>query len=131
MDVNTHKSISAKLCGTPLSLAPCRSTVRFVASPEMRADDADLAHGGFIFGLADYAAMLAVNHPFVVLGSAESTFLKPVRVGDILIAEAVVREESGRKRLVDVTVRREETEVFNGRFTCFVLDGHVLGPAEK
>ncbi len=127
MNVNTHKDISAKLCGTPLSLAPGRSVVRLTTTEEMRADDADLVHGGFIFGLADYAAMLAVNHPYVVLGAADTSFLKPVRVGETVTAEAAVQEESGRKRLVAVSVRRDETEVFTGRFTCFVLDKHVLG----
>ena len=42
---------------------------------------------GFIFGAADYAAMLAVNQPNVVLGAAETHFLKPSRVGDVLLAQ--------------------------------------------
>ena len=56
--------------------------------PEMAVDAAGLVHGGFVFGLADHAAMLAVNDPYVVLGSAAVRFLRPVRVGERLIAEA-------------------------------------------
>jgi acyl-coenzyme A thioesterase PaaI-like protein len=48
----------------------------------MVVDAHGLVHGGFVFGLADYAAMLAVNDPNVVLGAAEARFLKPVRRGD-------------------------------------------------
>lgn len=32
----------------------------------MAADEYRLVHGGFIFGLADYAVMLAINEPTVV-----------------------------------------------------------------
>ena len=126
MDVRTHLGISAELCGEVTSLSPGRSVVRLEITAAMQADATGLAHGGFTFGLADYAAMVAVNHPNVVLGGAESRFIKPVLVGDVLVAEAVVREEAGRKRTVDVTVRRMGTEVFTGRFTCFVPDAHVL-----
>jgi acyl-coenzyme A thioesterase PaaI-like protein len=44
----------------------------------MAADQRGLVHGGFTFGLADYAAMVAVNDPNVVLGAAEVRFLAPV-----------------------------------------------------
>ena len=92
----------------------------------MAADDKGLVHGGFVFGLADYAAMLAVNDPHVVLGAASIKFLKPVSVGDQLSAEARVSEVSGRKHLVDVIVSRDEESLLEGQLTCFVLDRHVL-----
>ncbi len=126
MDVKTHAGIAADLCGVPVSLAPGRSVVSMATTAAMAADETGLVHGGFVFGMADYAAMLAVNHPNVVLGAAESSFLKPVRVGEVLTAEAALQGESGRKRMVRVSVRREDTEVFTGLFTCFVLDRHIL-----
>ena len=92
----------------------------------MAADDTGLVHGGFVFGLADYAAMLAVNHPNVVLGSADVKFLKPVRVGDILLATATIKSVKGKKQTVDVTVKNGNTGVLSGNFTCFILDAHVL-----
>ena len=74
-----------------------------------------------------YAAMLAVNHPNVVLGSADVKFLIPVRVGDTLEARASVEKKDGKKQLVDVVITKSAETVFTGRFTCFVLDRHVLG----
>jgi acyl-coenzyme A thioesterase PaaI-like protein len=97
----------------------------------MVVDEAGLVHGGFVFGLADYAAMLAVNHPHVVLGAAECRFLAPVQVGEEVEASAALREEAGRKRQVEVEVQRGADKVFTGTFTCFVLDQHVLAPAEE
>jgi acyl-coenzyme A thioesterase PaaI-like protein len=126
MDVNTHERIDRTLCGTPLDLSEGRSRVRLETLACMAVDDRGLVHGGFVFGLADYAAMLAVNDPNVVLGAAEVRFVKPVRLGQTMTAEAAVEEEKGRKRQVAVRVLAGEEPVFEGRFTCFVLDRHVL-----
>ncbi len=89
-------------------------------------DDKGLTHGGFVFGLADYAAMVAVNHPNVVLGAANVKFLKPVKVGDTLAATATKQEASGKKQVIKVEVLRGDVLVFTGDFTCFVLEKHVL-----
>ena len=126
MEIRTHKDISAELCGAPTALSPGKSVVTMNTVPSMVADDMGLVHGGFVFGMADYAAMLAVNDPTVVLGSSETKFLKPVKVGDSLEAVAVVREEAGKKRIVDVTVSRSGENVLTGTFVCFVLGKHVL-----
>jgi acyl-coenzyme A thioesterase PaaI-like protein len=122
----THLAIDRRLCGEPLELAEGSAAVALTALPEMAADDRGLVHGGFVFGLADYAAMLAVDDPNVVLGGAEARFLKPVVVGERLVARAVVEETDGRKRRVRVDVLRGEEPVMTGFFSCFVLDRHVL-----
>ncbi|HSS79378.1 MAG TPA: hotdog domain-containing protein, partial [Thermoanaerobaculia bacterium] len=99
------------------------------ALPEMAADERGLVHGGFVFGLADHAAMLAVNHPNVVLGSAEVRFLKPVAVGEKLEARATVEETDGLRSRVRVEVSRSGAApeaVMAGTFLCFVLERHVL-----
>jgi acyl-coenzyme A thioesterase PaaI-like protein len=122
----THQDINQKLCGTPLKVKEGGSQVSLTTTPDMAVDDHDLVHGGFIFGLADYAAMLAVNDPNVVLGSAEVKFQKPVKVGEKVIAVAEGGYGEGKKRLVQVSVKRANEIVFEGTFTCFVLDRHVL-----
>ncbi|MFX1480190.1 MAG: hotdog domain-containing protein [Promethearchaeota archaeon] len=52
----------------------------------MIVDETGLIHGGFIFELADYCAMLTVNHPNIVLAKAEVNFLEAVRLNDYIIA---------------------------------------------
>ncbi len=126
MNIDTHRKINQSLCGTPLMVDNGNSTVELATTEEMTADDQGLVHGGFIFGAADYAAMIAVNHPHVVLGAADVKFLKPVRVGETVLARAQVQEVNGKKHRVVVSVSQEEAEVFQGTFTCFVLDRHVL-----
>jgi acyl-CoA thioesterase len=67
-----------------------------------------IAHGGFIFLLADTAFAYACNSygPVTVAQSAQVTFLQPAHVGDELHAEANERARSGRNGIYDVTVRR-------------------------
>lgn len=126
--IRTHHQINRELCGHPVLLEEGRCIVEFTPAPNMAADDTGLVHGGFVFGMADYAAMLAVNHPYVVLGGAEVRFLKPVRTGDQLRAEARREKKTGKKEIVTVIVYKEEETVFKGEFVCFSPDKHVLRP---
>ncbi len=124
--IRTHNLIDSELCGNLLELKENFSCIELVTTKRMAVDDKGLIHGGFIFGLADYAAMLAVNDPNVVLGASETKFLKPVKSGETVIAEAIVRNSDGIKRFVDVVVKKDDVQVFKGSFTCFILDNHVL-----
>lgn len=130
MTARTHLHLDPALCGRPVELAPGRAVVELVPSAAMRADEHDLVHGGFVFGLADHAAMLAVNEPTVVLGSSSVRFLAPVVVGERCVAEATVREASGKKHVVDVQVRRGDDLVMQGEMVCFVPPRHVLDKTE-
>lgn len=126
MTLNTHLRIDPVLVGTPVSLGEGRASCRLATTEQMAADARGLVHGGFVFGIADYAAMLAVNDPNVVLGAADTRFLAPVRVGELVEAQAERTEHKGRKHVVRVVARVGERVVFEGTFTTFVLDGHVL-----
>jgi acyl-coenzyme A thioesterase PaaI-like protein len=87
-------------------------------------------HGGFVFGAADYAAMVAVNDPNVVLASSDLRFRAPVRVGDVVVATARVASENGRKREVAVEARVGEVVVLTGMLVAAVLERHVFDREE-
>lgn len=123
----THLKISPSLVGTVVEIAEGRAVAQLVTCDDMAADTVGLVHGGFIFGLADYAAMLAVNEETVVLGAAESRFTAPVRVGETAVATAIVLETERNKHQVECMVKVGDKVVFKGLFTCFVLEQHVLG----
>ena len=122
----THTGLDPGLCGEVLELSPGFARVRLTALPEMAADETGLIHGGFVFGLADHAAMVAVDHPNVVLASAEVRFLKPAIVGDILVAVARVESQEGRKVAVLTSVLRGTELLFTGELLCVTPDRHVL-----
>ncbi|NIA25776.1 MAG: thioesterase [Gammaproteobacteria bacterium] len=122
----THLQIDRRLCGSPRLLEEGRAEVHLTTIAVMAVDGRGLVHGGFVFGLADHAAMLAVNDPNVVLGSADVRFTAPVSVGDALVARARVDGTEGRRRAVTVEVDNGDSIVLTGMFSCFVLDQHVL-----
>jgi len=122
----THREIDAELCGRPMSLGSGRAVVALDLSDRMVVDASGLVHGGFVFGLADYAAMLAVNEPTVVLAAAETRFLAPAARGERLKATARVVRRDGRKSRVEVDVTRGEERVFSGSFLCVTPARHVL-----
>lgn len=124
---NTHTFASEHLLGTPIIIEKgIRANVQLETSKDMVVDGYGLIHGGFTFGLADYAAMLAVNDPNVVLGSAEVKFIAPVKLGDVMLAEARVIGQEGKKRAVQLVVLVGKKIVFSGLFNCYILDKHVL-----
>ncbi len=126
MDIQTHPAIDRELSGDPIALGPGTATVRLHTLPRMAADDRGLVHGGFVFGAADYAAMLAVNDPLVVLGAVSLRFVAPVAVGEdvVIVAERV--EERGKRHKLQITARVSEREVMTGTMTAYVVDKHVL-----
>ncbi len=124
--VNTHTRIDRELSGSPELLEDGYAVVKLRTTERMVADERGLVHGGFLFSSADYSAMLAVNHPNVVLAGANVRFLKPVRVGEEITFEARVEKREGKKIIVSVVGYRERTEVFEGEFLCVVPEKHVL-----
>lgn len=125
---NTHLLTSKKLVGDVVSIKNDTATVSLKITKEMVVDQYNLAHGSFVFGLADYAAMVAINEPTVVLGKAEVKYLKPVVLDDVLTAEArITNKTNGKKIEVTVIVSNSENNVvFEGNFICFVLEKHIL-----
>ena len=127
MQLNTHLHINTSLCGKVTKLQENYAEVLLYTSQQMVADSQGLVHGGFIFGAADYAAMSAVNDPYVVLGASSSKFIAPVKVGDAVLCKASVVNTQGRKSGVEVEAFVNGKLVFEGSFTTFVLSSHVLG----
>ena len=79
----------------------------------------DIAHGGYVFLLADTAFACACNSfgPVTVASGGDITFVTSARLGDELVATAALRTGFGRNGIYDVTVRRGDEVVaeFRGR----------------
>jgi acyl-CoA thioesterase len=79
----------------------------------------DIAHGGYLFMLADTAFACACNShgQVTVAAGAEISFVTSARLGDELVAAAVLRTRYGRNGIYDVTIRRADEIIaeFRGR----------------
>jgi acyl-CoA thioesterase len=94
------------------------ATVQMTIVPSMLNGHA-IAHGGYLFMLADTAFACACNShgPVTVAVGADITFVTPAKEGDVLVATAEERVRYGRSGIYDVTVRRGDEVVaeFRGR----------------
>lgn len=127
VEQRTHERTSERYVGRPVAIEDGRAVVELDTTDEMAVDEYDLVHGGFVFGAADYAAMLAVNEPTVVLVGAESSFTAPTTVGETIRATATV-DESADGLVVECEVETVDDgdRVFVGTFECAVPEDHVL-----
>jgi acyl-CoA thioesterase len=100
-----------------MALEVGRATVRMGVTAAM-VNGHDIAHGGFVFALADSAFALACNShgPVTVAAACDITFVASARLGEMLVAEAVERARFGRSGLTDVTVRTESSGQVVGEF---------------
>ncbi len=101
-------ALSALLGFELLEREPGRAVLRAVVGPQ-HVNIHGTAHGGFVFALADTAFAIAGNThgPVAVATAATIHFVRPVRPGDTLVAEA---REVGLGRSTgtyEVTVTRE------------------------
>ena len=73
----------------------------------------NIAHGGFIFTLADSAFAFACNtyNQRAVAQHCAVTFIAPGKLGDRLTAQAVEQQRFGRSGIYDITVTREDGAV--------------------
>jgi len=124
--IQTHEKINQNLCGEVIKMEEGYVELSLETIPDMLADEVGLIHGGFIFGAADYAAMLAVNERNVVLVASDCQFLSPVKLHDVVDVVAKVRHKEGRKRNVHVKAFVLDIKVFEGEFKTVITDKHVL-----
>ena len=112
--------VSAGLGMELLDVAPGTSRLRMTVRDDM-VNGHGIAHGGFVFALADSAFAVACNTHGVVTVAAgcDITFAAPALLGDVLVAEAVETDVFGRSGSTDVRVTRESDgrliAIFRGR----------------
>jgi acyl-CoA thioesterase len=82
-----------------------QSTLTMTVGPHM-VNGQRIAHGGFIFTLADSAFAFACNshNERVVAAQGNITFIRPGKLGDVLVAKAREVSRTGRSGIYDVQV---------------------------
>jgi acyl-CoA thioesterase len=88
-----------------VEIAPGRATLTMTVRPEM-VNGQRIAHGGFIFTLADSTFAFACNshNERAVAAQCSVTFIRSGKLGDVLVATAREISRSGRSGIYDVRV---------------------------
>jgi acyl-CoA thioesterase len=89
-----------------------QATLAMTVKPHM-VNGQRIAHGGFIFLLADSAFAFACNshNQRAVAAQCDIAFIKPGRLGDRLVATAREISRSGRSGIYDVRITVGDTVV--------------------
>jgi len=113
-------------------VAPGRATARMSVTGAM-VNGHGIAHGGYVFLLADTAFAFACNTygRVTVARSADIVFVAPVREGETLVAVAAERLRFGANGVYDVTVQGRDGVIvaeFRGQSRALAAELGSDGP---
>jgi acyl-CoA thioesterase len=107
-DDDASKGLGMKI----VEVKPGRATLTMTVGPHM-VNGQRIAHGGFIFTLADSAFAFACNshNQRVVAAQGHITFIRPGKLGDLLVATAREISRDGRSGIYDVRVTVDDAVI--------------------
>jgi acyl-CoA thioesterase len=105
------------------------ATLSMTVRPDM-VNGHQIAHGGFIFTLADSAFAFACNshNDKSVAAQGSITFIRPGKLGDVLVATAREISRSGRSGIYDVQVTADSEVIAEFRGHSRTIGGTWLPP---
>jgi acyl-CoA thioesterase len=120
-------SASAGLGMKLVSVGPGTAVLEMPVRDDM-VNGHGMAHGGFVFTLADSAFAFACNsrNQVTVAQACDIVFIAPAQRGDLLVAEARERTSYGRNAIYDVTVRRGDDVIAEFRGRSRQLSGNIV-----
>jgi acyl-CoA thioesterase len=110
-----------------VDIKPGQATLEMTIQPRM-VNGQRIAHGGFIFTLADSAFAFACNthNERTVAAQGHISFIRPGKLGDRLVATAREVSRSGRSGIYDVRVTAEDMVVAEFRGHSRTIGGTWL-----
>ncbi len=97
-----------------------RSTM--VIEETMVLAKARVARGHYLFAQANSLAIALVDAPMALTGSVELKFIRPVRLGEVVVAEGKVTKRKGDKYWVDVLLQANTEAVLRGHWVLFARE---------
>ena len=107
------------------------ATMTMTVRPEM-VNGQRIAHGGFIFLLADSTFAFACNsrNERAVAAQCDIAFIRPGKLGDVLVASAREVSRNGRSGIYDVRVTADDVVIAEFRGHSRTIAGTWLPAAD-
>ena len=114
-----------------LDIKPGHARLAMTIKPSM-VNGHGIAHGGFIFTLADSAFAFACNshNERAVAAQGNISFIRPGKLGDLLIATAREISRTGRSGIYDVRVTVDDVAIAELRGHSRTVGGAWVASAE-
>jgi len=115
-----------------IRVAPGEAVLTMTVTPQM-VNGHGIAHGGFIFLLADSAFAFACNshNERAVAAQCNISFIKPGKLGDRLVATAWEISKTGRSGIYDVRVTVDDTAIAELRGHSRTIGGTWVPAADS
>jgi acyl-CoA thioesterase len=115
-----------------IRVAPGEAVLTMTITPQM-VNGHGIAHGGFIFLLADSAFAFACNshNERAVAAQCNISFIKPGKLGDRLVATAWEISKTGRSGIYDVRVTVDDTAIAELRGHSRTIGGTWVPAADS
>jgi acyl-CoA thioesterase len=114
-----------------VDVGPGHATLAMTVKPHM-VNGQRIAHGGFIFLLADSTFAFACNsrNERAVAAQCDITFIRPGKLGDRLVATAREISRSGRSGIYDIRVTTDDVVIAEFRGHSRTIAGTWLPVAD-
>lgn len=99
-----------------------RARSELLIDESMVLTKARVARGHYLFAQANSLAIALVDAPMALTGSVELKFIRPVQLGEIVVAEGKVYKRKHSKYWVEVSLQVDSEEVLRGNWVLFALD---------
>ncbi len=115
-----------------VEVGPGRATLAMTVKPHM-VNGQRIAHGGFIFLLADSTFAFACNsrNERAVAAQCDITFIRPGKLGDRLVASAREISRSGRSGIYDIRITADDVVIAEFRGHSRTIAGTWLPVADS
>lgn len=99
-----------------------RACSKLVIDESMVLTKARVARGHYLFAQANSLAIALVDAPMALTGSVELKFIRPVQLGEVVVAVGKVLKRKRNKYWVQVAVHVGTEEVLRGDWVLFAID---------
>jgi acyl-CoA thioesterase len=128
-----HDQFSQWLGIEVLEVSEGQSKIKMTVRPEM-VNGFGIVHGGIAFSLADSAFAFACNNRNVLSVALDTSinFIKPVQVGDVLVAEAQELHNGKNTGLYHIEIHNQNNHLiaqFKG--LCYRTDKNLVNSASS
>ncbi|MFZ3131663.1 MAG: transcription factor FapR [Desulfosporosinus sp.] len=99
-----------------------RACSKLMIEESMVLAKARVARGHYLFAQANSLAIALVDAPIALTGSVKLKFIRPVQVGDVVVAVGRVQKRKRNKYWVQVSAHVGTEEVLRGDWILFAID---------
>lgn len=99
-----------------------RACSRLIIDESMVLTKARVARGHYLFAQANSLAIALVDAKVALTGSVELKFIRPVQLGEVVIAKGVVFKRKQNKYWVQISVSVDSEEVLRGNWILFAIE---------